>query len=322
MSVLADIALFAALLAGLLLGYYSGAARGVASLLCFLFLPRLTLATIGALSFTSALLSESGAPNSVMSLLVFYSVLFALVAAAQFIALILDRRLRPLLSRSAKRYLYNPAGALTLAAAFFLLFSILFSTFAGLIPRESQVHESLAARSSARGMELMALPDFHEVSWEELYPGGLLIPPRPESHRYVELPPGPSDCQLRADMEMEMLGLVNAERTERGLRPLSGDPVLTKMARDHSLDMCERRYFSHYSPEGEDVAGRARKEGLSYRVVGENLALSPDLISAHEGLMESPGHRQNILSPEYSRIGIGIYHDGTLGLMVTQNFAD
>lgn len=322
MSVIANIALIVALLAGTTLGYFAGAVYGTVSLLCFLFFPRLTLLIMKSIPFTGGLLSDKGTPNSILSMLIFYGILYALTAVLQALVFQLDKRLRPLLSRSARRYFYDPLGAAALAFAFFLLFSLLFSTFAGLMPQESQVLGSLAAKSSAKGMELMALPDFREVSWEEFIPGKPLIPPEPESRYSIELPQASSSYYLQPDLEKEMVKLVNAERVKRGLKPLFVDPILTRMARDHSLDMCKRRYFSHYSPEGDDVADRAKRAGLYYKVVGENLALAPDLMSAHEGLMESPGHRQNILSPEYSRIGIGIYRDTTLGLFVTQNFAD
>ena len=118
------------------------------------------------------------------------------------------------------------------------------------------------------------------------------------------------------------MDLVNQERTSRGLNALRVDSTLTDLARAHSLDMIQRRYFSHYTPEGGSVADRADAAGLAYRIVGENLAIAPDLAQAHDGLMQSPGHRENILRPDYTRIGIGIYREEGLGLVITQNFAD
>jgi uncharacterized protein YkwD len=60
--------------------------------------------------------------------------------------------------------------------------------------------------------------------------------------------------------------------------------------------------------------------GVEYRTAGENLALAPTLHIAHNGLMNSPGHRANILHPQFGRVGIGIMDGGLRGLMVTQNF--
>lgn len=121
-------------------------------------------------------------------------------------------------------------------------------------------------------------------------------------------------------MEFAMIDLVNKERVSRGLESLKYDPTLRQIARDHSADMFKRGYFSHYSPEGKDVADRAEKIGLSYLVIGENLAFAPNLATAHQGLMNSPGHRANILSQDYHFIGVGVANGGDFGVMFTQNF--
>jgi uncharacterized protein YkwD len=65
-----------------------------------------------------------------------------------------------------------------------------------------------------------------------------------------------------------------------------------------------------------------REDGVRFRTAGENLALAPTLDIAHNGLMNSPGHRANILRPQFGRLGIGILDGGRAGLMVTQKFRD
>ncbi len=129
-----------------------------------------------------------------------------------------------------------------------------------------------------------------------------------------------SNFSVDEKTEFEMVDLVNKERTIRGLPALSFDASLRGIAREHSEDMFKRGYFSHYSPEGESVADRAQKAGIDYLVIGENLAYAPSLDLAHQGLMNSPGHRANILSPDYHRIGIGVVDSGTYGMMFTQVF--
>jgi uncharacterized protein YkwD len=84
--------------------------------------------------------------------------------------------------------------------------------------------------------------------------------------------------------------------------------------------MFARGYFSHVSPDGKDLADRMQRAKAGYLTAGENLALAPTLFSAHSGLMRSPGHRANILRPQFGRVGIGILDGGTRGLMVTQAF--
>lgn len=137
----------------------------------------------------------------------------------------------------------------------------------------------------------------------------------------LEIPPG---IRLTVDEEAEehLLDLVNRERAERGLRPLLLDPTIVPVARAHSRDMFERSYFAHMNPDGEEPFDRLRSGEVRFRVAGENLALAPTVERAHAGLMNSPGHRENILRPEFGRIGIGAVRGGHYGIMFTQNFAD
>ncbi len=67
---------------------------------------------------------------------------------------------------------------------------------------------------------------------------------------------------------------------------------------------------------------RLQEANVSFLAAGENLALAPTLSLAHEGLMNSPGHRENVLRPQFGRIGIGIMDGGQKGLMITQMFRD
>lgn len=144
----------------------------------------------------------------------------------------------------------------------------------------------------------------------------------PESGERVDLGFRTKNFSPDPDAEAEMLGLLNIERTRRGLPPLKTDPAIVGVARRHSADMLERGYFGHVNPDGMDPAARADAAHIVYGTYGENLAYAPDVRIAHDGLMNSPGHRANILSPLYRRIGIGIQDAGIYGLMITEDFAD
>ena len=122
--------------------------------------------------------------------------------------------------------------------------------------------------------------------------------------------------------EKDMFRLVNEERRKSGFGELKVRDELVPVARSHAQDMWERGYFGHYSPEGESVGDRLEKAGISYYIVGENLALAPTVQTAHTGLMNSEGHRENILDPEYKRIGIGVIDNGVYGKMFVQIFTD
>ena len=70
------------------------------------------------------------------------------------------------------------------------------------------------------------------------------------------------------------------------------------------------------------MARRLLDADVDFILAGENLAFAPSLDLAHDGLMQSQGHRENILAEEFSRIGIGVIDGGSYGKMFVQVFAD
>ena len=130
--------------------------------------------------------------------------------------------------------------------------------------------------------------------------------------------------QLTIDYQSEkvMFEFVNKERINRGIVPLAWNEGLANVGRAHSKDMFERGYFSHYSPEGKDVGDRLEEVGISYSFAGENLALAPNVQRADTGLINSEGHRRNILDPAFKKLGIGAVDGGVYGKMFTQVFTD
>src|SRR5919107_4087247 len=143
---------------------------------------------------------------------------------------------------------------------------------------------------------------------------------RPESNERVELGYKVEGVRPRPDLEAQMLDLVNEERRAAGLRPLAPDPEMTEVARAHSADMFARGYFAHVSPDGLNPFDSMTRSGVTFRTAGENLALAPTVRVAHAGLMNSPGHRANILQPSFGRLGLGIMDGGYRGIMVSQEF--
>ncbi|MDO8618555.1 MAG: CvpA family protein [Candidatus Daviesbacteria bacterium] len=145
---------------------------------------------------------------------------------------------------------------------------------------------------------------------------------KPATNENIDLDFKTADFHPIPDTEDEMINLVNKERISWGFKALEFDRALGDLGRLHSGDMLTQGYFSHFTPEGKDIAKRADKAGIDYTTIGENLAYAPSLELAHSGLMNSPGHRANILSPDFNKIGIGIMDAGTYGLMVTQVFSN
>ena len=147
-----------------------------------------------------------------------------------------------------------------------------------------------------------------------------LLTIRPDSNERVNLPFTVQNSRPRPDLEKQMLDLVNQERVANGLNPLAPDPELTEVARRHSADMFARGYFAHDTPEGLSPFDRMRAANVRFMTAGENLALAPTIPIAHTGLMNSPGHRANILRREFGRVGIGVMDGGMRGLRVSQEF--
>jgi uncharacterized protein YkwD len=119
-----------------------------------------------------------------------------------------------------------------------------------------------------------------------------------------------------------MLLLINNERTSRGLKAIVFDANLAQVGRDHCSDMFKRGYFSHYTPEGASPFDRMVSNGISFNYAGENLALAPNVDLSMQGLMQSPGHKANILSSNFNRVGIGVIDGGIYGEMFCQEFTD
>ncbi|WAP54012.1 CAP domain-containing protein [Streptomyces sp. S465] len=119
----------------------------------------------------------------------------------------------------------------------------------------------------------------------------------------------------------DVIARTNAERAAARLAPLAPDPRLTAAAQAHSDDMVGRDFYSHTGPEGHQPWDRARAAGAAHRGIGENIACgwrSPAEVV--RGWMDSPGHRANILKPDFTHIGVGYATGSRAGTYWTQVF--
>lgn len=119
---------------------------------------------------------------------------------------------------------------------------------------------------------------------------------------------------------------VNEERAKNGLAPLSYNNTMEHYARFKSQDMGDRGYFDHNNPEGELITAQMARDGVSYNAWGENIAyiggVSDPTALANQFMtnwMNSSGHRANILSNNFSSIGVGVYKIGNK-VYATQEF--
>ena len=148
-------------------------------------------------------------------------------------------------------------------------------------------------------------------------------------------PAQPGDS-VEAQVEDAILRYTNQERVAAGVAPLVRNGLLTTVARAHSLDMKERDFFSHTNPDRLTPFQRMDAAGYVYRSAAENiaasssytLASSPDEVGRHlvqDLWMNSRGHRETLISPKYTEIGIGVVYDpdksaSPYGFIATQDF--
>lgn len=133
-----------------------------------------------------------------------------------------------------------------------------------------------------------------------------------------------TDPLTDSEAEQRMLELIARDRKRAGVSVLQSDPMLTAMARAHSRDMADNDFFAHISPRTGRLSERAERIGLKYRRLTENIALHADVEEAEAALLRSPGHRSNLLDPEFTHVGVGVAtvtdKEGNLRVYVTQNF--
>ncbi|MDF2653222.1 MAG: hypothetical protein K0Q73_9027 [Paenibacillus sp.] len=107
----------------------------------------------------------------------------------------------------------------------------------------------------------------------------------------------------------QVVNLVNQERSKAGLRPLTSNSALTAMALDKAKDLYNNGYFDHTSPTYGSPFDMMSKYGIRYSFAGENIAKGQQTPEAvMKAWMNSTGHRQNILSPNFTQIGVAFYN--------------
>jgi uncharacterized protein YkwD/uncharacterized membrane protein required for colicin V production len=206
----------------------------------------------------------------------------------------------------------------------FIVLSFLLSVIVSL--PSSPIIKHLVTNSQI-GSLLIANTSLFEKQLNGIFGGALnetlnFMTVKPEGNELVELRFTVKNGTTDAEAEQEMFRRVNTERAKEGLSFLSFDNDLRDVGRAHSDDMFRRGYFSHYTPDGISPFDRMNSAGISYTYAGENLALAPSTPLAMQGLMNSPGHRANILNPNFHKIGIGVIDGGIYGKMYSQEFTN
>lgn len=136
--------------------------------------------------------------------------------------------------------------------------------------------------------------------------------------------PAPGDdytTQSVSAQEQKMVNLLNQDRKNNGRTTLTLDPELCRIARIKSADMRDNNYFAHGSPTYGRVGEMLKRFGYSYSAAGENIAHHANVDKAQAAFMSSQGHRANILSNTWTKVGVGIVQDAQGYIYATQIFA-
>lgn len=289
-----DTALVLFILIQMMLGIRQGLVLSLASLLTLTVSAGLAL--FGGPWLAARLSPQIAGPQSLLALVL--ALLLGLFASPMM-AMVLTRLMAKLPStprfRRVDRALGIASGALRGVLVAALLVG-LYTTLTAKIPAPDTLSGALF-RATERPIEALTHHVQREFPSLVITPGGWELVTEAASASET-LPPD--------KLAQEMLDMVNKERRERGLTELRWDGKLAAVGLAHSKDMLARNYFAHEDPEGRSATYRAGKAGINYTILGENLAFAKTLPQAHRGLMNSPGHRENILRPEFRRLGIGI----------------
>ena len=128
-------------------------------------------------------------------------------------------------------------------------------------------------------------------------------------------------------LEQAIFAEVNRVRLELGVAALRGSALLQRAARSHSEQMLSGNFFSHIDKNGQDVVDRLRVQGMEeFRSAGENIYMGRNISnlveSVVQGWLQSPGHRKNLLSPNYQETGVGIAMGDRGKVYVTQVYIE
>ncbi|MBI3366071.1 CvpA family protein [Candidatus Roizmanbacteria bacterium] len=208
---------------------------------------------------------------------------------------------------------------------------VMFLFFVSLVfalPVKGQIKEAIL--QSRSGPFFVNLSQRFEKDIKNIFGGALsetlnFITIKPGSNETVNLGVKVSKSKLSDDAQSEkiMFDLVNEERKKQGVATLQFNDQLRYVARKYAEEMFENGFFSHTSQvDGSSPSDRSEWVGISFLVIGENLAYAPDVYLAHQGLMNSEGHRKNILSSDYGKVGIGVIDGGIYGKMFVQEFTN
>jgi uncharacterized protein YkwD len=125
--------------------------------------------------------------------------------------------------------------------------------------------------------------------------------------------------QQMSDDERQLFEAANRERAAQSLAPLQWDESLAKAALLHARRMAFYNIVEHQLSDERDLEGRLAEAGARFGAIAENIGVGANPQTLHDGWMDSPGHRGNILNPKMTAVGIGTVRTN-VGMFAVEDF--
>ena len=162
-----------------------------------------------------------------------------------------------------------------------------------LVAQQTGVHRVEVLARGAFGVSVVAnFPVYVGVA----PPVSIEVSPRMEGEGALTVP----------EVRRVLLGLLNDSRKAAGVEAVEEDLDLTRIADSHSKDMADQGFIGHQSPTTGDAMARVKKAGFQYPLVAENVGWGTNAQEVHRALLDSPGHRANLLNPKLTHVGVGV----------------
>lgn len=311
--ILVSVALF------LYIGYLRGFIRDFAGLLVLL--GALWLATVAYVGVGAWLTSTFGLPEGLAITTGFFLVWFVI----ELIYFILVTFFYDKIPENWRNISYNrwfgllPAFARSVLFIWFTINLVFLFAVSGTL--KQQLDDSFFARQLTKNNQVVS--NFVSRTFgPSATDAARFLTVQPDSGESIQLGYTTKAVTVDTASAKEMLTLLNKERKANGLRELTLDDKLIKVGEAHCRNMFAEGYFSHNTPDGKTPFDRMNAAGINFLIAGENLALAPTVNEAFAGLMDSPGHKANMLSPEFGRVGIAVIDGGKYGKMFAQEFTN
>lgn len=186
------------------------------------------------------------------------------------------------------------------------------------ISTPTTAYVNIGSSPSNQSGNVVSLKNYNKINTIPVAPTPAPAPaPTPSPDQTVNLIPPVS--ALTADEQL-MVDMINQERLAAGLNPVIADLRLTAVGRAKANDMKVNNYFSHTSPTYGSPWAMMQQAGITVRWAGENISGNKSVPSSMAALMQSPGHRANILDPRFTHVGVGIAYGSTYGNLYVQEF--